>query len=146
MSRELLSFRQHVLIMITRGSLIRICICIKKYNFLKFLSIDCIIKLFQEMVLMWFWFHKNPNAWETNFDHLLETFLALLSQRLTRRAYRIARLLSIRRLRHHPHFPIWISMRPVGQSCSNFMCNTIGVGEFQFVPAMSHLVVIRSSW
>ena len=27
------------------------------------------------------------------------------------------------------HFWTWISLKPVGQSCSNFMCSIIGVGE-----------------
>ena len=30
---------------------------------------------------------------------------------------------------HRPHFQTWISLKPVGQSWSNFMCSITGVGE-----------------
>ena len=50
-------------------------------------------------------------------------FLAHLSQRLTRWAY------SIRMVRRRPHFQTWISLKPVGQSWSTFMCSITGLGE-----------------
>ena len=33
------------------------------------------------------------------------------------------------RRRRRPHFQTWISLKPVGQSWSNFMCSITGVGE-----------------
>ena len=56
--------------------------------------------------------------------------LAHLSQRLTRWAYSIAvvRHPSVHR-RCRPHFQSWISLRPVGQSWSKFMCSITGMGE-----------------
>ena len=30
---------------------------------------------------------------------------------------------------HRPHFQTWISLKPVGQSWSNFMCSITGMGE-----------------
>ena len=55
-------------------------------------------------------------------------FLAHLSRRLTRWAYSIP---MVRRpsVVCHPHFQTWISVKPVGQSWSNFMCSITGVGE-----------------
>ena len=50
-------------------------------------------------------------------------FLAHLSRRLTRWAY------SIPMVRRCPHFQTWISLKPVGQSWSNFTCSITGVGE-----------------
>ena len=49
---------------------------------------------------------------------------------LTRSAYSIAmvRCPSVIVVRH-PHFQTWISLRPVGQSLSNFICSIIGVGK-----------------
>ena len=32
---------------------------------------------------------------------------------------------------HRPHFQTWISLKPVGQSWSNFMCSITGMGERQ---------------
>ena len=32
-------------------------------------------------------------------------------------------------VRHRPHFQTWISLKPVGQSWSNFMCSITGMGE-----------------
>ena len=56
--------------------------------------------------------------------------LAHLSRRLTRWAYSIP---MVRRpsvvVRRRPHFQTWISLKPVGQSWSNFMCSITGVGE-----------------
>ena len=54
-------------------------------------------------------------------------FLAYLRQRLTRWAYSKYSngLLSVRGC---PHFQTWISLRPVGQSWSNFICSISGVG------------------
>ena len=49
--------------------------------------------------------------------------LAHLSLRLTRWAY------SIQMVRCRPHFRNWISLKPDGQSWSNFMCSISGVGE-----------------
>ena len=55
-------------------------------------------------------------------------FLAHLSRRLMRWAYSIPMVCpSVR----HPHFQTWISLKPVGQSWSNFMCSITGVGERQ---------------
>ena len=60
------------------------------------------------------------------------SFLAHLSQRLTRWAYSIP---MVRRpsvvvvVGRRPHFQTWISLKPVSQSWSNFMCSIIGVGE-----------------
>ena len=58
------------------------------------------------------------------------SLLAHLTQRLTRWAYSIpmVRRPSIIR-RRRPHFQPWISLKPVGQSWSNFMCSITGVGE-----------------
>ena len=59
---------------------------------------------------------------------ILHWFLAHLSQRLTRWVYSIpmARHPSVRR---RPHFQTWISLKPYGQSWSNYMCSITGVGE-----------------
>ena len=46
--------------------------------------------------------------------------LAHLSQRLTRWAYSIPMVRSPSVVVHHPHFQTWISLKPVGQSWSNF--------------------------
>ena len=54
-------------------------------------------------------------------------FLAHLSRRLTRWAF-IVYQWSVVRCRR-PHFQTWISLKPVGQSWSNFMCSITGVGE-----------------
>ena len=71
------------------------------------------------------WF---PLVWTSAF---LVTFLAHLSRRLTRWAYSIpiVRRPSVVLLRRPPHFQTWISLKPVGQSWSNFMCSITGVGE-----------------
>ena len=61
-------------------------------------------------------------------------FLNHLSRRLTRWAYSIP---MVRRpsssssvvVRRRPHFQTWISLKPISQSWSNFMCSMIGVGE-----------------
>ena len=54
-------------------------------------------------------------------------FLAQLSRSLTRWASSIPMVCpSVRR---HPHFQSSISLKPVGQSLSNFMCSITGVGE-----------------
>ena len=57
-------------------------------------------------------------------------FLAHLSRRLTRWAYSIS---IVRRpsvgVCCRPHFQIWISLKQVGQSWSNFMCNITGWGK-----------------
>ena len=54
--------------------------------------------------------------------------LAHLSRRLTRWAYSIP---MIRRsyVVRRPHFQTWISLKPVGQSWSNFLCSITRVGE-----------------
>ena len=61
---------------------------------------------------------------------LKNAFLAHLSRRLTRWAYSIP---MVRRpsvvVRRRPHFQTWISLKPVGQSWSNFMCSITGLGE-----------------
>ena len=61
---------------------------------------------------------------------LTRSFLAHLSRRLTRWAYSIP---MVRRpsvvVRGRPHIQTWISLKPVGQSWSNFMCSIIAVGE-----------------
>ena len=58
------------------------------------------------------------------------SFLAHLSRRLIRWAYIIPmdRRPSVVRCRR-PHFQTWISLKPVGQSWSNFVCSITGVGE-----------------
>ena len=59
-------------------------------------------------------------------------FLAHLSRRLTRWAYSIPMVRhpsSSVVVRRRPHFQTWISLKPVGQSWSNFMCSITGVGE-----------------
>ena len=63
----------------------------------------------------------------TYLHKLDKQLLAHLSRRLTRWAYSIpmVRRPSVRR----PHFQTWISLKPVGQSWSNFMCNINGVGK-----------------
>ena len=57
-------------------------------------------------------------------------FLAHLSRRLTRWAYSI---LMVRRpsvvIHRHSHFQTWLSLKPVGQSWSNFLCSITGVGN-----------------
>ena len=57
--------------------------------------------------------------------------LAHLSRRLTRWAYSIAmvRRPSIVVRRRRPYFQTWISLKPVGQPRSNFICSITGVGE-----------------
>ena len=57
--------------------------------------------------------------------------LAHLSRRLTRWAYSIpmVRRPSSSVVRRRPHFQTWISLKPVGQSWSNFMSSITGVGE-----------------
>ena len=57
--------------------------------------------------------------------------LARLSRRLTRWAYSIpmVRRPSVVVVVRRPHFQTWISLKPVGQSWSNFMCTITGVGE-----------------
>ena len=72
--------------------------------------------------------NKNNTIDRTN-DLLL---LAHLSRRLTRWAYSIAMVrrpsvVVVRRRR--PHLQTWISLKPVGQPRSNFMCSITRVGE-----------------
>ena len=60
--------------------------------------------------------------------------LAHLSRRLTRWAYSIAMVrrpsvVVVVRRRRRPHFQTCISLKPVGQPRSNFMCSITGVGE-----------------
>ena len=65
------------------------------------------------------------------------SFLAHLSRKLTRWAYSIpiVRRPSVDRRRpsssfvRRPHFQTWISLKPVGQSWSNFVCSITGVGK-----------------
>ena len=57
------------------------------------------------------------------FPWVFPTSLAHLSWRLTRWAYSIPMVCC------RPHFQTWISLMPVGQSWSNFMCSITGVGE-----------------
>ena len=59
----------------------------------------------------------------------LRLFLAHLSRRLTRWAYSIPMVRRPSVVCHCPHFQTWISLKPVGQSWSNFMCSITGVGE-----------------
>ena len=60
-------------------------------------------------------------------------FLAHLSRRLTRWAYRMglepASVRPSMRASVHPHFQTWISPRPAGRLQSNFIWSIIGVGE-----------------
>ena len=58
-------------------------------------------------------------------------FLAHLSRMLTRWAYSIpmVRHPSVVVVVRRPHFQTWISLKPDGQSWSNFMCSITGVGE-----------------
>ena len=71
-------------------------------------------------------------------DQWSSVFLAHLSRRLTKWAYSIpmVRRPSVVRpsssvfvRRRRPHFQTWISLKPVGQSWSNFMCSITGVGK-----------------
>ena len=55
--------------------------------------------------------------------------LAHLSRRLTRWAYSIPMVRRPSVVRRRPHFQTWISLKPVGQSWSNFMCSITGMGE-----------------
>ena len=55
--------------------------------------------------------------------------LAHLSRRLTRWAYSIPMVRRRPSVRRRPHFQTWISLKPVGQSWSNFMCSITGMGE-----------------
>ena len=58
----------------------------------------------------------------------ISTFLAHLSRRLTRWAYSIP---MVRRpsVRRRPHFQTWISLKPIGQCWSNYMCTSLGWGK-----------------
>ena len=60
------------------------------------------------------------------YDALCD-FLAHLSRRLTKLASSIP---MVRRppVVRRPHFQTWISLKPVGESWSNFMCSITGVG------------------
>ena len=53
--------------------------------------------------------------------------LAHLSRRITRWAYSIP-MVQRPSVVLRPHFQTWISLKPVGQSWSNFMCSITGVG------------------
>ena len=55
--------------------------------------------------------------------------LAHLSRRLTRWAYSIPMVCRPSVVVSRPHFQTWISLKPIGQSWSNFMCSITGVGE-----------------
>ena len=67
----------------------------------------------------------------SDFKARFAWFLAHLSRRLTRWAYSIpmVRRPSVVVRRRRPHFQTWISLKPVGQSWSHFMCSITGVGE-----------------
>ena len=41
----------------------------------------------------------------------------------------VRRCPSVAAVRRRPHFQTWISLKPVGQSWSSFICSIIGVGE-----------------
>ena len=80
-----------------------------------------------KMVEIW-WFFKSSLKFESF------AFLAHLSRRLTRWAYSIPMVrrpsVVVRQsVRRRPHFQTWISLKPVGQSWSNFMCSITGMGE-----------------
>ena len=61
-------------------------------------------------------------------DIIVRLFLAHLSRRLTRWAYSIP-MVHRPSVCRRPHFQTWISLKPVGQSWSNFMYSITGVGE-----------------
>ena len=73
-----------------------------------------------------FGFHGNRKPPLTyNGENDVSTFSRLLphlSWRLTRWAYSIPMV-------HRPHIQTWISLRPVGQSWSNFICSITGGGK-----------------
>ena len=73
--------------------------------------------------------HKHSPVYTLHKDGTFE-FLAHLIQRLTRWVYSIpmVRRLSVVVVRH-PQFQTWISLKPVGQSWSDFMYSITGVGE-----------------
>ena len=76
--------------------------------------------------------HGNRNPPLTyNGENGVSTFLAHLSRRLTMWTYSIpmVRRPSVVVRRCRPRFQTWISLKPVGQSWSNFMCSIDGVGE-----------------
>ena len=60
---------------------------------------------------------------------LLGSFLAHLSRRFTRWAYKIGLEPASRRASVRPHFQTWISPRPAGRLQSNFICSITWVGE-----------------
>ena len=72
---------------------------------------------------------KKKSLWSLDFIQ----FLAHLSRRLTRWAYRMglepACVRACVRPCVHPHFQTWISPRPAGRLQPNFIWSIIGVGE-----------------
>ena len=63
------------------------------------------------------------------YSNNITVLLAHLSRRLTRWAYSIPMVHRPSVIVRRPHFQTWISLKPVGQSWSNFMCSITGVGE-----------------
>ena len=63
-----------------------------------------------------------------SFKSAILRFLAHLNRRLTRWAYSI-RIVSRPSVVCCLHFQTWISLKPINQSWSNFMCSITGIGE-----------------
>ena len=82
------------------------------------------------VMILSFWTDRSGQTVKTPLS-LPTLFLAHRSQRRTKWAYSIplVRRPSIVVRRRRPHFQTWISLKPVGQSWSNFMCSITGVGE-----------------
>ena len=126
MPRLIWFFARHTLILLVlscRGSYVIFCFENSHYA----LPVRSIILLKLELVTLPLMISL---SW-VRFVHLL----AHLSRRLTRWAYSIP---MVRRtsvvvvrpsVRRRPHFQTWISLKPVGQSWSNFMCSITGMGE-----------------
>ena len=77
-----------------------------------------------ELMLTKMWTHKIKG-----FTVYICSFLAHLSRRLTRWAYRMGLEPASVRLCVRPHFQTWISPRTAGRLQPNFIWSIIGVGE-----------------
>ena len=77
-----------------------------------------------------FWGRLTLEHWTQVSDRCpLGYLLAYLSRSLTRWAYSIPMVRRPSVVRRRPHFQTWISLTPVGQSWSNFMCSITWGGE-----------------
>ena len=86
--------------------------------------IDVVSNRVDEMILSFVWCQK----FQVDSVDFIE-FLAHLSRRLTRWAYRMGLEPASVRACVRPHFQTWISPRPAGRLQPNFIWSIIGVGE-----------------